>query len=224
MDCLQAFYRLYFQLCISKEKFSRIKTTANKRFCASWADGISLNICISIWLQFQLDRTLLSKSTKHQLKPINLADVYKQTELEIPNLHKALNVSGKWADKTRMRKISFILTILVLLTSCENGSTNSTQTIPSDNSTRITSDTVSKQTTPSTPTKTLAEIPETHLHDTTVVSGSFILFLRPDSLRFESYTLDDHSGIYETDSDFGFGIAGTMDNLTKHKKYKIRRY
>ena len=35
---------------------------------------------------------LLSKRINHQLKPINLADVYKQTELEIPNLHKALNV------------------------------------------------------------------------------------------------------------------------------------
>ena len=43
-------------------------------------------------LQFQLDRTLLSKTTNHQLKPIILADVYKQTELEIPNLHKAFNV------------------------------------------------------------------------------------------------------------------------------------
>ena len=35
---------------------------------------------------------------KHQHKPINLADVYKQTELEIPNLHKALNV-GRYAKK-----------------------------------------------------------------------------------------------------------------------------
>ena len=35
---------------------------------------------------------LLGKRIKHQLKPINLADVYKQTELEFPNLHKALNV------------------------------------------------------------------------------------------------------------------------------------
>jgi tetratricopeptide (TPR) repeat protein len=35
----------------------------------------------------------LGKRIKHQLKLINLADVYKQTELEIPHLHKALFVS-----------------------------------------------------------------------------------------------------------------------------------
>ncbi len=30
-------------------------TGANKGFCASWADGISLNICATIWLQFKQD-------------------------------------------------------------------------------------------------------------------------------------------------------------------------
>jgi hypothetical protein len=60
-------------------------------------DGTQFNFCFSIWLQFQLDRTLLSKSIKHQHKPINLADVNKQTELEIPNLHKALNVTCHFA-------------------------------------------------------------------------------------------------------------------------------
>jgi hypothetical protein len=30
-------------------------TTANIGFYASWADGINLNICFSIWLQFQQD-------------------------------------------------------------------------------------------------------------------------------------------------------------------------
>jgi hypothetical protein len=34
----------------------------------------------------------LGKRTNHQLKPIHLADVYQQTELKIPNLHKAFFV------------------------------------------------------------------------------------------------------------------------------------
>ncbi len=62
-------------------------------------DGTQFNFCISILLQSQLDKTLLGKRIKHQLKPINLADVYKQTELEIPNLHKALNVMHNFSLK-----------------------------------------------------------------------------------------------------------------------------
>jgi hypothetical protein len=59
---------------------------------------------------------------------------------------------------------------------------------------------------------------KTHLHDTTVLSGSFILFLRPDDARFESY--DPDSGIGDADSDFGVGISNTTDSLSKNKKYK----
>ena len=63
-------------------------------------------------------------------------------------------------------------------------------------------------------------ISETHLQDTAIISGNFVLFLRPDSLRFESYTKDPNSGIYEADSDFGFGISATMDSITNVKRYK----
>ncbi len=63
-------------------------------------------------------------------------------------------------------------------------------------------------------------IPETHLQDTTTISGSIVLFLRPDSLRFESYTKDPNSGIYEVDSDFGFGISATIDSISGSNKYK----
>jgi hypothetical protein len=62
--------------------------------------------------------------------------------------------------------------------------------------------------------------PETHLKDTTIISGNFVLFLRPDSLRFESYIKDPDSGIYEVDSDFGFGISTTIDSISESKKYK----
>ena len=65
-----------------------------------------------------------------------------------------------------------------------------------------------------------AVIPETHLHDTTVVSGSFIIFLRPDSARFKSYIGDPGSGIYEVDGDFGVGLSNTIDSIAKIKKYE----
>lgn len=120
---------------------------------------------------------------------------------------------------TRIKKIIFILTILGVLTSCNSNPINSTQISPIDSSS-ATNDVAVKQMASVNPTSTPVEIPETHLHDTTTVSGNFILFLRPDSLRFQSYTLDDHSGIYETDSDFGFGITSTQDSLPKYKKYK----
>jgi len=34
------------------------KPTANIGFCASWADGITMNFCNSIWLLFGLDGML----------------------------------------------------------------------------------------------------------------------------------------------------------------------
>lgn len=61
---------------------------------------------------------------------------------------------------------------------------------------------------------------ETHLKDTLTISGNFVLFLRPDSIRFEEYVKDPESHIYEVDSDFGVAISATMDGMSKHKKYK----
>jgi hypothetical protein len=43
--------------------------------CASWADGITIGICTTIWLQFQLDSTLLGFCTKPILLFFNLAAV-----------------------------------------------------------------------------------------------------------------------------------------------------
>jgi hypothetical protein len=66
--------------------------------------------------------------------------------------------------------------------------------------------------------KTNTLISTTHLKDTLNIGGDFILFLLPDSARFESY--DEDSGIYEADSDFGIGISNTLDSFSKNKKYK----
>lgn len=59
---------------------------------------------------------------------------------------------------------------------------------------------------------------KTHLHDTTYVEGSFILFLHPNDARYdelESISEDVGDG----DSDFGVGISNTMDSLKHNPQY-----
>ena len=55
-------------------------------------------------------------------------------------------------------------------------------------------------------------------NDTSVIEGNQILFIRPSKEKFES--LKDEEGIYEVDSDFGFGIQRIMDSLRLQSKYK----
>lgn len=57
-----------------------------------------------------------------------------------------------------------------------------------------------------------------HLQDTITISGDYVLFLRPDSIRFENLA-DEEENIYDADSDFGFGISATTDSISKNKKY-----
>lgn len=68
--------------------------------------------------------------------------------------------------------------------------------------------------------KTPVDIKATHLKDTSYISGNYVLFLRPDSLRFEHYLNNSDEGIYEADSDFGFGISSTFDSMSANKKYQ----
>jgi hypothetical protein len=59
----------------------------------------------------------------------------------------------------------------------------------------------------------------THLHDTTFVEGSVILFLRPNDARYAE--LDSTSDeIGEGDADFGVGINSTFDSLKSNTQYK----
>ncbi|HEV8284047.1 MAG TPA: hypothetical protein VGQ09_07040 [Chitinophagaceae bacterium] len=108
------------------------------------------------------------------------------------------------------------LSILIMIVySCKSSTTKATK------DTKIFSDTTPNKSvlsSDSKPNAGSARILKTHLHDTTVLSGSFILFLRPDSTRFESY--DEASGIYDSDSDFGVAIENTEDSILKNKKYK----
>ena len=64
------------------------------------------------------------------------------------------------------------------------------------------------------------EILNTHLSGSLKVEGSCVIFLHPDSLRFATYEKNEEEGIYEVDSDFGFGISATMDTIAKNKKYE----
>jgi len=125
-----------------------------------------------------------------------------------------------------MTKSTYIIisTILTFLTACNSDSDNSGQTKSTDSSSTNVSDStfneVNSQTgQPRSYPLYTAKISETHLHDTTTISGNYVLFLRPDSIRFEIYAKSEHSGIYEVDSDFGFGISEAIDSLTKNKKY-----
>lgn len=57
------------------------------------------------------------------------------------------------------------------------------------------------------------EIIERTLKDSIRIRGNSILILIPDSLRFNSYVEDGYEGIYEVDSDFGFGVSGALDSF-----------
>lgn len=75
----------------------------------------------------------------------------------------------------------------------------------------------------STPTPVAAPQPKaqlkTHLHDTTYVEGSFILFLLPTEARYtELDSASEESA--EADGDFGVGINNTLDSLKSNPKYK----
>lgn len=58
--------------------------------------------------------------------------------------------------------------------------------------------------------------------DLSDIEGNQILFIRPSEEKFES--LKDEEGIYEVDSDFGFGIQQTMDSLGLQSKYKDLKF
>jgi|GEM_PF-2019732 len=58
--------------------------------------------------------------------------------------------------------------------------------------------------------------------DLSVIEGNQILFIRPSAEKFES--LKDEVGIYEVDSDFGFGIQQTIDSLRLQSKYKDLKF
>ena len=64
----------------------------NIGFCASWADGITMSICNSIWLQFRLTNI-------YRLLYLTSSSIFNQQRFRadgilFPNLHKALFVTS----------------------------------------------------------------------------------------------------------------------------------
>ncbi|WCM41393.1 hypothetical protein MG290_10535 [Flavobacterium sp. CBA20B-1] len=56
----------------------------------------------------------------------------------------------------------------------------------------------------------------------TFFRGNQVLFIRPSDEKFKS--LEGEQGIYEVDSDFGFGIQRTIDSLRLQSKYKDLKF
>ena len=63
------------------------------------------------------------------------------------------------------------------------------------------------------------KIENTSLSDTEFVDNHSVIFLRPDSIRFNNY-LKEGEEIYEVDSDFGFAISATIDSIKKNFRLK----
>jgi hypothetical protein len=107
------------------------------------------------------------------------------------------------------------LFVLAILAGCHSSAHNAAQP------TGEAHDSVKEGASITDPDRKQAVVLKTHLRDTTFVSGSFILFLLPDDARYSSLAADDTTGeITEGDADFGAGISGTMDSLSKNAKYK----
>ena len=72
---------------------------------------------------------------------------------------------------------------------------------------------------PTMPLRATVDNKPTHLADTTFLHGANILFLMPDSARFEQLASEDE-GVYEADGDFGSGVSATMDSMSHNKRYQ----
>lgn len=59
-----------------------------------------------------------------------------------------------------------------------------------------------------------------HLMDTAFVVGNEIVFLRPDSIRYETYSKKLNSGISEADADFGNAVSMALDTIIGNKNFK----
>lgn len=83
----------------------QIVRTHNIGFCASWADGISLNICATILLQFQQDVTNLA--IDQNIKNITKLNFgYRQMEFYFPTCTKPRSLAAILNDHHEIHKKS----------------------------------------------------------------------------------------------------------------------
>ena len=118
----------------------------------------------------------------------------------------------------RMKTICYLLLTSLLATSCNYSIQNDSQQVSSNDS--FSADSTANGFANSHETAELKTPAEAHLKDTSFIKGSYVLFLRPDDITFESYAADENNGIYEIDSDFGFAMSATMDTMAQNKRYK----
>src|ERR1700753_3612403 len=102
--------------------------------------------------------------------------------------------------------------LLIIIVSCHSPADKPAQVQPA------TADTT--RAAPNPPAPATSAILKTHLRDTTYAAGSVILFLRPDSARYDELNNDPEGGAGDGDSDFGVRINNTMDSLSKNERYK----
>ncbi|MCX6311589.1 MAG: hypothetical protein NT084_08110 [Bacteroidetes bacterium] len=113
-----------------------------------------------------------------------------------------------------IKKTFFLSVISLIAISCNQPATNSS------NDSLVNMDSVKTKTDSIISKKDSTVLIGTHLTDTAFISGSEIIFLRPDSLRFESYSKKLNSGISEADSDFGFAFSMALDTILQNKNFK----
>jgi hypothetical protein len=116
-----------------------------------------------------------------------------------------------------MSKVKILIALSVFSVfafSCSNSGNNP------ENDSLVNVDSVKTKTeTPVTKTDS-TKLLVTHLTDTAFVNGNEVVFLRPDSIRYDSYTTRLHTGISEADSDFGFAISMAIDTIIGNKDFK----
>jgi hypothetical protein len=115
-----------------------------------------------------------------------------------------------------MKQILFAALLLVFAFGCNTaGDKTGNDSLPA------TADSSQKKT--DTAHATLADSTKligTHLSDTAMFTGSWVIFLRPDSARFDFYSKKLKSGIGQTDEDFKDAIEMTGDSITGNKDFK----
>jgi hypothetical protein len=118
-------------------------------------------------------------------------------------------------DLNKMKVIQYMLSILIFTTGCHVPTINpASPPFKAVDTTKVISHPDPH------PANDAAGALKTHLRDTKYATGSFILFLRPDDLRYAELEkmAEDEAG--DGDADFGVGISTIQDSLKRNDRYK----
>jgi hypothetical protein len=113
--------------------------------------------------------------------------------------------------------LPFLLSVFILGCSDDNGKAkNDSAVVAGNDSVKNTVPDSMHVTAPMDSTKLLGS----HLKDTVTVLGDWVIFLRPDSMRFESYSKSLKQGINEDDAYFGDAVSMSIDTIIGNKDFK----